>query len=97
MIGPCDDPESGTPCNAAWRKTHAADPVLPRSDAAERQARYRARLRGDRCLAWSELRYDAVAAMIDRGLVSPEDSRDRRKLGEAVAGLIERLVRRGAI
>ncbi len=68
-----------------------------RSDAAQRQARYRARLRGDRALAWAELRYDSITAMIDKGLVTPEDSRDRRKLGEAVAGLIERLVRRGAI
>ena len=69
----------------------------PTSPAAQRQARYRARLRGDRGLAWAELRYDCIAAMIDKGLVTPEDSRDRRKLGEAVAGLIERLVRRGAI
>ena len=64
---------------------------------AERQAHYRARLRGDRGLAWAELKYDSIAAMIDKGLVTPEDSRDRRKLGEAVATLIERLVRRGAI
>ena len=68
-----------------------------RSDAAQRQARYRARLRGDRGLAWAEIRYDCIAAMIDKGLVTPEDSRDRRKLGAAVAALLDRLVRRGAI
>ncbi len=68
-----------------------------RADAAQRQARYRARLRGDRALAWAELKYDCIAAMIDKDLVTPEDSRDRRKLGAAVAGLIERLVRRGSI
>ncbi len=67
------------------------------SPAAERQRRYRARLRGDRCLAWAELKYDCIAAMIDRGLVTPEDSRDRRKLGAAVASLLERLMRRGAV
>ena len=69
----------------------------PTSPAAERQARYRARLRGDRALAWAELRYDCIAAMIDRGLVTEADSRDRLKLGAAVAALIDRLVRRGAI
>ena len=67
------------------------------SPAAERQRRYRARLRGERCLAWAEIKYDTVAALIDRGLVTPEDSRDRRKLGTAVASLLERLMRRGAV
>ncbi len=67
------------------------------SPAAERQRRYRARLWGDRCLAWAVVKYDCFAAMIDRGLVTPEDSRDRRKLGAAVASLLERLMRRGAV
>ena len=67
------------------------------SDGAQRQARYRERLRGDHALAWAELKYDSIAAMIDKGLVTPEDSRDRRKLGQAVADLIDRLVRRGVI
>ena len=67
------------------------------SPAAERQRRYRARLRGERCLAWAEIKYDTVGTLIDRGLVTPEDSRDRRKLGDAVASLLERLMRRGSI
>ena len=68
-----------------------------RAAAAERQARFRARLRGDRYLAWAEIKGSAIAALIDAGLVTEVDSRDRRRLGEAVAILIERLARRGAI
>ena len=37
MIGPCDDPESGTPCHAAWRKAHAADHAS--SAISERRSR----------------------------------------------------------
>ena len=67
------------------------------SPAAERQRRYRARLRAGLCLAWAELRPEVVEVLLDEGLVTDEGSRDRRKLGDAVASLLERLARRGSI
>ncbi len=67
------------------------------SPAAERQRRYRARLRAGLCLAHCELRPEVVEVLLDEGLVSDAGSRDRRKLGTAVASLLERLVRRGAV
>ena len=67
------------------------------SPAAERQRRYRARLRAGLCLAHCELPPAVVEALLDEGLVSDEGSRDRRKLGAAVARLLERLMRRGAV
>ncbi len=67
------------------------------SSAAERQRRYRARLRGGLCLAHCELRPEVVEALLDEGLVTDEGSRDRRKLGAAVARLLEHLMRRDAV
>ena len=67
------------------------------SPAAERQRRYRARLRAGLCLAWAELRPEVVEVLLDEGLVSDEGSRDRQKLGAAVARLLDRLMRHGAV
>ncbi len=66
------------------------------SPAAERQRRYRTRLRAGLCLAHCELRPEVVEVLLDEGLVTDEGSRDRRKLGTAVASLLDRLMRRGA-
>ena len=71
-------------------------PTRRRSDAAKKQARYRARLRGCRFLASVEVSFDVVAAMIDKDLISPEGSRNRQMLGAAVADLLERLVLQGS-
>ena len=67
------------------------------SPATERQHRYRARLRAGLCLAHCELRPEVVEVLLDEGLVTDEGSRDRRKLGTAVAAMLERLMRRGAV
>ncbi len=67
------------------------------SPAAERQRRYRARQRAGLCLAHCELKPEVVEVLLDEGLVTDEGSRDRRKLGTAVASMLERLMRRDAI
>ena len=56
---------------------------------AERQARYRARKRHGVRLAQTDLDPEIVAGLVERGLISPEEATDPRRLGDALADLAD--------
>jgi hypothetical protein len=58
-----------------------------RTKAARRQRRYRLRrARGDQFFR-GDLPYDTLVAMIDRGLVEPDNAADPISIGRALAAL----------
>ena len=60
---------------------------------AERQRRYRARKRHGVRLAQTDVDPDIVAGLVERGLISPEEAAEPRRLGDALADIADCLIR----
>ncbi len=61
--------------------------------AAERQREYRRRRREGAKVAHTDVPADVVAGLIKRGLVSEAEAADPRRLGDALADLVDCFVR----
>ena len=63
----------------------------PMTSAATRSKRYRRRLRSNRAVLPIEIDlFGVVDALLERGLISEEDSEDRLQVAAAVSWLVER-------
>ncbi len=69
-----------------------ASPTL----AAERQRRYRARLRRGSVFARAEVPAEVVEALVDRGLLPKGEATEPARLGEALVEVTKKLLRRNA-